>query len=398
MMSFQTTPAYPSLNEEWISNLEEEDSEFKGTLSFTHSPYVPETFDSKDGEAVNPEQVCSAPSSECGSSKKNSCNVYVSNLPSGVDDAWLRKEFGRFGLITSAKVMQAYSKKRVYAFVQFTEESMANAAVEGANGMYVGSYPLVVKHADRDKDKGLPNQPSNNLYVSNLPTDFGVADIEKVFSPFGQVCSSVVLTHPQTGMGRGVGLVRYFCIEDATAAIQALNGRVLEGYDRPLEVKYAEDQEAKQVRKMPKKQDQAKATEEKKGRSPKPAQQQNGMALKQLELPEAAKGPSELSLAQPQLCPSEPGLHPKPALPPADPQASVYIGGLPRDLETLHAYQLFAPFGALISIDLQPDPRADTSYAYIQYRWHADALYAVEQLDGAILAGRRLYSTIHCPV
>lgn len=65
------------------------------------------------------------------------------------------------------------------------------------------------------------------------------------------------------------------------------------------------------------------------------------------------------------------GTPPKSALPPPDPQASVYIGGLPRDLQTLHAYQLFAPFGALISIDLQPDPRADTSYAYIQYRWHS---------------------------
>ena len=63
----------------------------------------------------------------------------------------------------------------------------------------------------------------------------------------------------------------------------------------------------------------------------------------------------------------------------------------------VHAYQLFAPFGALLNIDLQPDPRADTNYAYVQYRWHSDAVYAVEQLEGAVLAGRRLYATIHSP-
>ena len=187
-------------------------------------------------------------------SKGRGCNVYVSNLPTGVDDAWLRGEFSRYGLITSAKVMQAYSKKRVYAFVQFTEESTAQAAVEGANGMYVDNYPLVVKHADRDKDKGLPNQPSNNLYVSNIPTEFTLVQLESLFSPFGQVCSAVVLTYPQTGIGKGVGLVRYFCVPDATKAILDLHGKVLEGHDRLLEVKYAENQEARQVRKMPHKQ------------------------------------------------------------------------------------------------------------------------------------------------
>jgi len=379
------------------------DGEMKENFSFTHSPYGSESVEFED-ERLTP----TTPRSGNSGPKKN-CNVYISNLPAGVDDVWLRKEFGRFGLITSAKVMQAYSKKRVYAFVQFTEEAMAQAAVEGANGVYAGNFPLVVKIADRDKDKGLPNQPSNNLYISNLPFTFTVADLERVFSPFGQICSSVVLTHPHTGIGRGVGLVRFFCVLDATAAIQGLNGKVLEGHDRPLEVKYAEDSETKQVRKMPKKQPETKAAEPSKLRgSPKlPSPPQipkaatrgiHGPGGDSPPLPTVSSLPDLLQLSEQfGQCSLEPSLHPKPVLPPPDPQASVYIGGLPRDLQVLHAYQLFAPFGALASIDLQPDPRADTSYAYIQYRWHHDAQHAVEQLDGAILAGRRLYSTIHSP-
>ena len=257
------SPPTPPSGEDW--NISEEDDSLacQDNLSFTHSPYGLESIEAFDGLRESPTPPSSQGSGSQGSggdtnankshAQRNTCNVYISNLPSGVDEVWLRKEFGKFGLITSAKVMQAYSKKRVYAFVQFTGAHMADAAVQQANGVHVGNYALVVKHADRDKDKGLANQPSNNLYVSNLPHDCSGAQLEALFTPFGQVVSSIILTYPQTGVGRGVGLVRYFSVADAAKAILSLHGKVLDGHDRPLEVKYAENQEAKQVRKMPKK-------------------------------------------------------------------------------------------------------------------------------------------------
>ena len=86
-----------------------------------------------------------------------------------------------------------------------------------------------------------------------------------------------------------------------------------------------------------------------------------------------------------------------PVPPTPSPNASVYVGGLPRNMTNLHGYQIFAPFGALININLQPDPRADTSYAYVQFRSEADAACAVQQLNGSVLQRRRLYAAIHTP-
>jgi len=77
------------------------DGEMKENFSFTHSPYGSESVEFED-ERLTP----TTPRSGNSGPKKN-CNVYISNLPAGVDDVWLRKEFGRFGLITSAKVMHS---------------------------------------------------------------------------------------------------------------------------------------------------------------------------------------------------------------------------------------------------------------------------------------------------
>eukprot|EP00667_Euglena_gracilis_P002100 EG_transcript_2099 len=183
----------------------------------------------------------------------NTNNVYVSNLLPELNEAWLRKEFSRFGLITSAKIMMKNGVSKGYGFVQFTEPEMANLAVQTLNGSYVGEHCISCKLADRDKDRGAQNQPSNNLYVGNLPTSYGVGEVSELFGTYGPISSLVVLSDPVTGGSRGVSLVRFHTVEDATKCITALHGIVLQGHDRPLEVKYAETSTEKHQRKSGKK-------------------------------------------------------------------------------------------------------------------------------------------------
>ena len=180
-------------------------------------------------------------------------NVYVSNLAPELDEKWLRAEFGRFGLISSANVMTKNGVGKGYGFVQFIDPQNAVRALKEMNGSYVGDRCLSLKLADRDKDRGASNQPSNNLYVGNLPVQFGVDAVSELFSPWGPISSLVVLSDPVTGGSRGVGLVRYHTVEDSTRAVKALNGVLLKEHDRPLEVKFAETSMDKHARKSGKK-------------------------------------------------------------------------------------------------------------------------------------------------
>lgn len=73
-----------------------------------------------------------------------------------------------------------------YGFVQYTEPEMAQAAVLSLHGSYVGDNCLSCKLADRDKDRGAQNQPSNNLYIGNLPTNWGVVEVSEVCRRAGE--------------------------------------------------------------------------------------------------------------------------------------------------------------------------------------------------------------------
>ncbi len=53
---------------------------------------------------------------------------------------------------------------------------------------------------------------------------------------------------PLTGLSKCAGLIRYTRLEDACNAVAALNGIIPEHYDRPLEVKFAENSQAKEMR------------------------------------------------------------------------------------------------------------------------------------------------------
>lgn len=78
--------------------------------------------------------------------------------------------------------------------MQFTEPEMANLAVQTLNGSYVGEHCISCKLADRDKDRGAQNQPSNNLYVGNLPTSYGVGEVSEVC--YLCCCSAFGVTFP----------------------------------------------------------------------------------------------------------------------------------------------------------------------------------------------------------
>ena len=80
---------------------------------------------------------------------------------------------------------------------------------------------------------------AKRIYVGNLPWSTTSEDLEALFREYGAVSSAEVLTDRATGRSRGFGFVQMDSDSEADAAINALNGKDVDG--RTLVVNEARD-------------------------------------------------------------------------------------------------------------------------------------------------------------
>ena len=77
---------------------------------------------------------------------------------------------------------------------------------------------------------------SSNLYVGNLTFNTTTADLESLFGQHGEVKKAQVITDRDTGRSRGFGFVEMASSEEATTAINSLNGKNVDGRDLTVNV------------------------------------------------------------------------------------------------------------------------------------------------------------------
>lgn len=98
------------------------------------------------------------------------------------------------------------------------------------------SNPTQTIPPNSNSDAKAPNTTQRNLYVLNLPLGVDSYDLTNLFSQFGRVVHSVVLSMLDT-QARRRGFIDMETPESAKLALESLNGYVWRGY--PLEVSYA---------------------------------------------------------------------------------------------------------------------------------------------------------------
>jgi len=67
------------------------------------------------------------------------------------------------------------------------------------------------------------------LYVGNLSYETDDAALRELFVPFGEPDSAKVITDRDTGRSKGFGFVEFSNNAEATAAMNALNGKEVNG-------------------------------------------------------------------------------------------------------------------------------------------------------------------------
>jgi len=82
---------------------------------------------------------------------------------------------------------------------------------------------------------------ATKLYVGNLAYGMTDGDVQNLFTPHGTVRSAQVIMDRDTGRSKGFGFVEMDSPEEAKAAIQALNGKDING--RALTVNEARPRE-----------------------------------------------------------------------------------------------------------------------------------------------------------
>lgn len=80
-----------------------------------------------------------------------------------------------------------------------------------------------------------------NIYVGNLSYGMTDADLEKLFSKFGAVSDSKIITDRETGRSKGFGFVEMPNQAEGEEAIKQLDGKEVEG--RNIKVNVAKPKE-----------------------------------------------------------------------------------------------------------------------------------------------------------
>ena len=68
-----------------------------------------------------------------------------------------------------------------------------------------------------------------NIYIGSLSQDTTEQDLTKLFEEFGEVTSTKVISDKYSGESKGFGFVEMKSNEKAQEAIEALNGREVNG-------------------------------------------------------------------------------------------------------------------------------------------------------------------------
>ena len=162
---------------------------------------------------------------------KTPYNIFVKNLHEDVKSKDLNEFFSTFGKIFSCKASYNKAGKcKGYGYVQYESKEDADKVLKEANGKtFKGTTIEVCLFKPRDTRMSSINS-YNNLFVKCIPKKFTNEDLKKLFEPYGEIISAVVMKETaESKENKGFGFVCFKNIENTKGAEEKMKKFEIEG-------------------------------------------------------------------------------------------------------------------------------------------------------------------------
>ncbi|PIA51541.1 hypothetical protein AQUCO_01100415v1 [Aquilegia coerulea] len=173
--------------------------------------------------------------------------LFVGNLPYDIDHERLAQLFEGAGIVEVAEVIynRETEQSRGFGFVTMRTVEEAEKAVEMFHNYDINGRLLTVNVAaprgSRPERSPRVYEPAFRLYVGNLPWEADDVRLEQAFSEYGKVVDARVVYDRETGRSRGFGFVTMSTKTELDDAIEAMDGKELDG--RAIRVNVAEQRQ-----------------------------------------------------------------------------------------------------------------------------------------------------------
>lgn len=186
-------------------------------------------------DATNEPNEAPAPSSNTGGGPEaasfHTPSLYVGDLANDVNESLLYEVFSAVGPVASIRVCRDAVTRRSlgYAYVNYHQLGDAERAMETMNFSMIKGKACRIMWSQRDPS--LRKSGVGNIFVKNLHESIDNKQLYDTFSLFGNILSCKVVCDRETGKSKGYGYVHYETAEAANAAIDKLDGMLIDGQE-----------------------------------------------------------------------------------------------------------------------------------------------------------------------
>ena len=304
-------------------------------------------------------------------------NLIVNYLPPSMTEDEIAKLFSSVGEVCECKLIRDKLSKHSmgYAFVNFKCPDDAKKAIGTLDKLRLQDKTIKVSYA-RPSSSDIKNA---NLYVSGLPETMSIDELESMFSSFGMIITSKILTHPD-GKSRGAGFIRFDKHNQAEIAIRNLNGTIPDGAQKQITVKFANPPHFNKQKRMPESQlmspngNNAMANGRARGNyngNVGPVFPQ-GTNYRYSPMNPVPSTPMSMSMASTNHSTSFNGT-----------TWCIFVYNLPPDSDEKILYELFAPYGAILNTKVIRDPEGKPKgFGFVNMPDYQAAFTAICGLNG----------------
>jgi polyadenylate-binding protein len=198
------------------------------TMATTSTP-VPADIGNENPTTEAPVAVPSA--STASDNPFQTPSLYVGDLAPDVNESLLFEIFSAVGPVASIRVCRDAVTRRSlgYSYVNFHQMADAERAMDTMNFSMIKGKPCRIMWSQRDPS--LRRSGVGNIFVKNLNEAIDNKQLYDTFSLFGNILSCKVVTDREGGVSMGYGYVHYETAEAANAAIEKLDGMLIDGQE-----------------------------------------------------------------------------------------------------------------------------------------------------------------------